>query len=723
MRFNGVLTDRCVVQYTGGFSQVCGTVLSCTVVTPDGSEVEADVIENEDGTFDIFYTAPKPGAYVLYVRYGGESIPKSPFRVTASDEVPLVEQQTVQQQQAAPLASPPGFQPWVTDGSYSPVSGMNGTGFRPFDMVIPFAFKKGEVTGEVHMPSGRTAKPDISDNKDGTVTVKYSPTEMGLHEMHIKYNGKHIPESPLQFYVNYANSPNVTAFGPGLVYGIVNKPATFTIFTEDAGEGGLDLAIEGPSKSEISCTDNKDGTCTVTYLPTLPGQYSILVRYNDEHIVGSPFSARVTEDNTNRRRSQLKLGSAADFSLDINETDLSLLTASIKAPSGRDEPCLLKRQPNNHIGISFIPREVGEHLVSIKKNGRHIPSSPLTIVVLQSEIADASKVKVFGPGLQEARTFEMTDFIVDTRDAGFGGLALSIEGPSKVDIQTEDVEDGTCKVSYCPTEPGVYLVSIRFADEHVPGSPFTVKVTGEGRLRESISRRQRAASVATVGSVCDLNLKIPVTWFQLAVVQERLTPSCSLWWLPQPLLPAPVCDQAALEDPVLPSGRHAVLEEMDSQDMSAQVSTCLCSSHSACVSLLRDGQSGYVSSEMDSQDMSAQVISPSGLEEDAEIIAAGNNTYCVRFVPQEMGVHTVSVRYHGQHVPGSPFQFTVGPLGDGGAHKVRAGGPGLEKAETGIPVQSLCACVSLQFSLCASVSLQVQSLCACVSLQFSSVSV
>lgn len=53
----------------------------------------------------------------------------------------------------------------------------------------------------------------------------------------------------------------------------------------------------------------------------------------------------------NKRRSQVKLGSAADFTLDISETDLSLLTASIKAPSGRDEPCLLKRQPNNHIGM------------------------------------------------------------------------------------------------------------------------------------------------------------------------------------------------------------------------------------------------------------------------------------------------------------------------------------------------------------------------------------
>lgn len=56
-----------------------------------------------------------------------------------------------------------------------------------------------------------------------------------------------------------------------------------------------------------------------------------------------------------RRCSQVKLGSAADFLLDISETDLSTLTASIKAPSGRDEPCLLKRLPNNHIGEPRLP--------------------------------------------------------------------------------------------------------------------------------------------------------------------------------------------------------------------------------------------------------------------------------------------------------------------------------------------------------------------------------
>lgn len=42
-----------------------------------------------------------------------------------------------------------------------------------------------------------------------------------------------------------------------------------------------------------------------------------------------------------------------------------------------------------------------------------------------------------------------------------------------------------------------------------PGSPFAVKVTGEGRIKESITRKRQASSLASVGSTCGLNLKIP----------------------------------------------------------------------------------------------------------------------------------------------------------------------------------------------------------------------
>lgn len=62
---------------------------------------------------------------------------------------------------------------------------------------------------------------------------------------------------------------------------------------------------------------------------------------------------------------------------------------------------------------------------------------------------------------------------------GYGGLSLSIEGPSKVDIKTEDLEDGTCKVTYFPTEPGNYIINIKFADQHVPGTQILSITTDE----------------------------------------------------------------------------------------------------------------------------------------------------------------------------------------------------------------------------------------------------
>lgn len=97
------------------------------------------------------------------------------------------------------------------------------------------------------------------------------------------------------------------------------------------------------------------------------------------------------------------------------------------------------------------------------------------------------------------------------------------------------------------------------------------------------------------------------------------------------------------------------------------------------------GCPGVPAGEASPQELSAQVLSPSGQRFEAEVVAGGAGVYSVRFVPQEMGPHTVSVKYRGQHVPGSPFQFTVGPLGEGGAHKVRAGGTGLQRGVAGVP--------------------------------------
>ena len=88
-------------------------------------------------------------------------------------------------------------------------------------------------------------------------------------------------------------SGHVTAYRPGLIYGIYGEPGNFTISTKGDGAGGLSLAVEGPSKAEISCHDNKDGTVSVSYLPTSPGEYKISVKFGDKHIRGSPYNTKI----------------------------------------------------------------------------------------------------------------------------------------------------------------------------------------------------------------------------------------------------------------------------------------------------------------------------------------------------------------------------------------------------------------------------------------------
>lgn len=52
-----------------------------------------------------------------------------------------------------------------------------------------------------------------------------------------------------------------------------------------------------------------------------------------------------------------------------------------------------------------------------------------------------------------------------------------MEGPDEAEITCIDNNDGTCTVNYIPTEEGDYDVNVRFGDEHIPGSPFSVPVT------------------------------------------------------------------------------------------------------------------------------------------------------------------------------------------------------------------------------------------------------
>jgi hypothetical protein len=74
------------------------------------------------------------------------------------------------------------------------------------------------------MPSGKTARPNITDHHDGTITVRYAPTEKGLHQMGIKYDGNHIPgELGAELGWAGAKRADTTSFLPFFFKGIFTE--------------------------------------------------------------------------------------------------------------------------------------------------------------------------------------------------------------------------------------------------------------------------------------------------------------------------------------------------------------------------------------------------------------------------------------------------------------------------------------------------------------------
>lgn len=80
---------------------------------------------------------------------------------------------------------------------------------------------------------------------------------------------------------------------------------------------------------------------------------------------------------------------------------------------------------------------------------------------------------------------------------GAGQLTVKIRGPKgafRVEMQREHLQDRTIICRYNPTEPGDYLISVKWSDEHVYGSPFHTHIFDREEdldrfLREQIAFR------------------------------------------------------------------------------------------------------------------------------------------------------------------------------------------------------------------------------------------
>jgi filamin len=58
--------------------------VTCHIKTSNGNDLDIDIEDNGDGTFNIFYTPHNPGNYTIKLKFGGQDIPNGDLVVTVS---------------------------------------------------------------------------------------------------------------------------------------------------------------------------------------------------------------------------------------------------------------------------------------------------------------------------------------------------------------------------------------------------------------------------------------------------------------------------------------------------------------------------------------------------------------------------------------------------------------------------------------------------------------
>lgn len=156
-----------------------------------------------------------------------------------------------------------------------------------------------EIVVEVKGPSGHldariNLAPDGGHGK-GTFTA----TDIGIHEIVVKYQGEPVVGSPLKCRV----VPRLSeiSYSTGLAPCAVGSIVEVLVNPQDPSGAKLEymeVVALSPSGNSRPCTVNKvvDGFAA-TFKPEEPGEWKVTVLYKEKDIQGSPFPCFVYDPN------------------------------------------------------------------------------------------------------------------------------------------------------------------------------------------------------------------------------------------------------------------------------------------------------------------------------------------------------------------------------------------------------------------------------------------
>ncbi|KAK3102524.1 hypothetical protein FSP39_011943 [Pinctada imbricata] len=514
------------------------------------------------------------------------------------------------------------------------------------------------------------------------------------------------PGAPLRPRLN----PNrVRAYGPGLEPkgNQVGAPARFTVETFSAGKGSLEITVLNPKGQKEKCesTFNNDRNLTYScvYVPSVEGEYKVIIKFGDKEINKSPFkvkvegqagdASKVTASGPGLEKTGVVATKRTYFEVFTKNAGKGNVDVAILDPHGRKDtirPSISAVPGKEGVYlVEYIPAEPGLHSINIMFAGQQIPKSPYGVSV--SPASNAKMCYATGRGIQPkgVRVNENADFKVHTKGAGTAEVKIQIIGPGgkeiKCNMTKSKTEEGVYDCYYVPLTKGQYIINITFGEQHITKSPFKVEV---GPAKTS---KIRAYGPGLEGGVVNQ----PAT-FTVETQGETGALGFSIEGPSQAKIDCKDIGDGSADVTYYPTapGEYAVHilcneEDIPKSPYMAQIRPATSEYDASKVIAKGPGlqKTGVVLNKwaeftVDARKAGKAPLHITCLDVDlkpVEVQVKDNKdgTYSCKYMPKKPVKHTVTIAWGGVQVPNSPFRVHVGEPAKPGNVKVY--GPGVEK--------------------------------------------
>jgi len=404
--------------------------------------------------------------------------------------------------------------------------------------------------------------------------------------------------------------------------------------------------------------------------------------------VNIPATFKIVAKNANNR--QCPCG-GADFHVNLTAPDGSKLE--------QQDISIEDKQDGTYI-VTYTPRKEGLNKLAVTLNDMNIIKSPFNVNV-SPPIADPSKCRAFGPGVEGCDASSPTNFTIqacnrlgDPIQVGGSQFQTAIKGPFNEDIpsKTKDNGDGTYTVVYNPS-PGEDIVSVTLHGKPICNSPYKVLV----------SQDPNAAS-AGLSYAYGPGIEGPVDTFHPGVFTiqavspsgENLTKGGDMFSVDicnsqdEDLPPPSVVDNGngtytvtyaapmpgkhkisiGLHHPHVPLYWSHIKDSPMTVDIAAGVDPLKCTISGPGIGndvydtkptefVIQAKDVNGANMNMGGLPFEPKVVGPSGQAVPCTINDNGDGTYKVDYAPEEKGKHQVSVTLENKLVAQSPYTIMV----------------------------------------------------------------